>query len=411
MEGKRIQNREDALLSMLDKKPVHSNIGTCTCAACNNSGNERSMVSYYGSEPTIISLNDSQGINVNPIFFWRKSYVDHLADKMDTVYGSPLVANCSSLLLNKTEHIDYLLDSNVTIGENTKVQRISAVNAVAKAVNDFGVPNVLGLPRVIGTVGSLFRFCAYRNKKWDKDKGITDLISGTKHPIILYSSGANDIMRAVGSNPAGIKEDLKDPAKREYIMKKVKDPRTIDNVIKAIEENFKTIYGINQKAAICALGTYVPKIMSDENMKIFGDLVTTFNMRLKELCKSYGVMFVDVSIIGEKNSLKGKNFHISSYGHELIAQAVADKLYDRAMGFERPQKIDESQMRPHSQDMEYGLINMASLTRKDRDEARGYITTMNTSHTIEAIRREEIAREHDMEQSVCEKAAMLAKKR
>ncbi len=64
---------------------------------------------------TIVGLNDSQGVNTTTLF--RKGILEYIADCLNSGKNDSTIINAFSLMFNKTEHIDYLLEGNLSLEE------------------------------------------------------------------------------------------------------------------------------------------------------------------------------------------------------------------------------------------------------------------------------------------------------
>ena len=79
------------------------------------------LTSYYQDKGlTLIGLNDSQGVNTTTLF--RKGLLEYLADSLKIDDINPVIINAFSLMFNKTEHINYLLESNLSLDEIKELQ-------------------------------------------------------------------------------------------------------------------------------------------------------------------------------------------------------------------------------------------------------------------------------------------------
>ena len=137
-------------------------------------------------------------------------------------------------------------------------------------------------------------------------------------------------MREVGANPFGIKGDYKARYKKPnyyYTLEKTSNPETLKKVMDAMEKNYDTILGINSKTDIYTLGAYIPKSLQSEEMNIFRDLVIAYNEELTNLCKQYGITFVDTEEVGKKYNNSESNFHISTAGHNALANYILGYMY------------------------------------------------------------------------------------
>ena len=163
---------------------------------------EKMVIDFLSKEgrPVVVSLNDSQGVNIS-LRLNRLAYPGLIVQTFEDEGVNTISHNMSSLLYNKTYQAGMFLKNNLDMGTNAQLQVRGAVAALKKAMSDFR------LPRFIGNVGNLARIF-YRTKKGDKDIGVADSIKNADRPLVLYSSGANDLMRMIGSNPASLKKDL-----------------------------------------------------------------------------------------------------------------------------------------------------------------------------------------------------------
>ena len=201
---------------------------------------EKRVIQYFSSNfderPVVVSLNDSQGVNIS-FHLNRLAYPGIIARTFDDEYADTISVNYSSLLFNKTYHD--MLANNISLKENKRLQIRGAVLPFKKAMKDFGFPEFLGN---IGRFTRIF----YRYKKGDGEIRGADAIKAASHPLVLYSSGANDLMRKIGTNPASIKKDLKPALGYEIglasIIEKIEKrapKEEIDKAIKSAKDSLK----------------------------------------------------------------------------------------------------------------------------------------------------------------------------
>lgn len=281
------------------------------------------LINYYKDNGLlIVGLNDSQGVNTTSTFF-KKGLLEYLAAALTSKELTPEVINAFSLTMNKTEHIDYFLKNNLSLEEIKLSQIYSVVSALEKVMTD------IGLPKFLGQVGNAYRLI-YTPKKGDENIKISSTLKRAKEPVMIYSSGVNDLMREVGANPFGIKKDYKEKDKRPnyyYTLEKTSNPKTLKKVIESIEKNYESILGINHKTDIYTLGAYIPKSLQSKEMNIFRDLVIAYNEELQNLCKQYDVTFVNTEEVGKKYNNSESNFHISTAGHNALANYILGYMY------------------------------------------------------------------------------------
>lgn len=282
-----------------------------------------SLINYYKNNGLlIVGLNDSQGVNTTSTFF-KKGLLEHLASALTSCELTPEVINAFSLTMNKTEHIDYFLKNNLSLEEIKLSQIYSVISALEKVMSD------IGMPKFLGKVGNIYRLI-YTPKKGDEKIKISSSLKDTKEPVMIYSSGVNDLMREVGANPFGIKSDYKLRDKKPnyyYTLEKINNPNTLNRVIDSIERNYNNILEINDQTDIYTLGAYIPKSLQSDEMNIFRDLVIAYNEELINLCKQYGTAFIDTEEVGKNYNNSENNFHISTAGHNVLSNYILGHMY------------------------------------------------------------------------------------
>lgn len=276
---------------------------------------------YYkkNKDLTIIGLNDSQGVNTTTLF--RKGLLEFIVDNLEDDEIKTTVINAFSLMFNKTEHINYLLKSNPSLDEIKDLQVYGIVKAIEKAMSDFHMPKFLGK---VGYVSKAL----YKTKAGDKNIKLTDTLKDAKEPIVIYSSGANDLMREGWNNPFSIDKDYKkDNDAYKYALDKLSNKDSIKRVIGRVEENIDNILSINDKTDIFTLGLYIPKSMQNEGMKVFNDAIKMYNEFLQVICDKYHLNYVDTGLNALKNNKSKMNFHVTTRGHNDLAKEVLEQLY------------------------------------------------------------------------------------
>ena len=192
----------------------------------------------------IFVMNDSQGINLN-IGFWEKSYPEYLYEQLGIE-----VIDLSSLKYNKTSHIDIFLQNNISLAEFKELNNESTYVSIRNFALQNNIPTE-ELQNIIGYLGEKI----FHQQVNDVDKNIylSSQLEKCQRPIVIYSSGANDLMFLISANPATIKkynENGNLTRAYRYAVDKLNDPNTIREVIANIENNFKNIYSINPNALI-----------------------------------------------------------------------------------------------------------------------------------------------------------------
>lgn len=344
---------------------------------------------YYkkNQELTIIGLNDSQGINTTNLL--KKNLLEFISDKLKDEETRTTVIDAFSLMFNKTEHINYLLRSNPNLEEIKDLQVYGMVSALEKAFGDFHMPRSLGK---IGYVSRKLRKHCDENK----DIRLTDTLRDSKEPIVIYSSGANDLMRECWNNPLKIRKDYKKQNEAyRYAVDKFSMP-TVKKVLDRVDENFNNILSINDKADIFALGLYIPKSMQGDEMEVFNNVIRIYNCFLKELCKKYNIEYVNTEFVASRNNKSQKNFHITTDGHDYLANKIIELLYNRkyrSSGFVLPELTDFKAGKN-------GLYEILVDLKRDRQDAiKEGIAAMDfddTAYEVAVEKRREIERQIDV---------------
>lgn len=273
----------------------------------------REYYDFFGGGDLLVGMNGSQAIRV-----LRQLSED--LNRKDSV-----MIDASSLTMNKTEHIDYFLDANLSLEEIKLSQIYSAVSAIEHVMEESHLPVSLGQ---IGQLSRLF----YKVKENDKNIYIRDAIEKAIDPIIVYSCGENNLMREVGNNPGSIMKDYKRKAitpNFDYTVAKAKSPKSLQRVLDGIERNFNHILSLNASSDIYALGTYVPKQLEAEELKVFKDLILRYNDELKALCSEYGCSFVTTEKVGSSFLTDDRFFHPTEKGSNYIEENILMAMYKR----------------------------------------------------------------------------------
>ena len=150
----------------------------------------KDLIDYYKDDGlTIVGLNDSQGVNTTSTIF-KKGLLEYLASELKTDKFNPTVINAFSLLMNKTEHINYFLKSNLSIEEI----KLSKVYSSVLTLEKFMVNR--HLPKSLGKIGYISTFRNLINRD-DDTTCITSLLEEASNPIIIYSSGYSNLKREI----------------------------------------------------------------------------------------------------------------------------------------------------------------------------------------------------------------------
>ncbi len=356
------------------------------------------LIKYYKDNGLlIVGLNDSQGVNITSTFF-KKGLLEYLATALTSEELTPKVINAFSLVMNKTENIDYFLKNNLSLEEIKLSQIYSAVSASEKFMID------IKLPKFLGKVGNVYRLI-YNTKKGDEKINIATSLKEAKEPIMIYSSGPNDLMREVGTNPFRIKKDYKEKDIKPnyyYTLEKANNRETLKKVMGAIERNYDTILSINANTDIYTLGAYIPKSLRSEEMKLFKDLIFTYNNELINLCKQYNITFVDTEEVGQKFNNSQSNFHVSTAGHNALANYILGYMYHNKFELNNSYKRKTDSLIEITNKGAQGVIEATSY-----DYEQCFDRAMNLSEYSKE-RELAIAKEHERETEIFKK--VLTKK-
>lgn len=351
---------------------------------------------YYKDKGlTIIGLNDSQGVNTTTLF--RKGLLEFLSEKLKSEDTDSRIINAFSLMFNKTEHIDYLLESNLSLEEIKDLQINGMVSALEKAMQDFHMPKFLGK---VGYVSKML----YRPQKGDDKILLTNTLIESKEPIVVYSCGANDLMREGWNNPFRIGKDYKNRDKNfnyDYTLCKLQDPKSVKRVIGRVEGNINNILSLNSNADIFTLGLYIPKSMQCDGMEVFNDAITAYNEYLMELCNKYKLSYVDTEENGKEYNKSNVNFHVSTAGHNALSREIIDKLHYKK--FFQPKttseisKVDFKIQNHKSWDL---LINLNHDLKRVEEESIG---SFGRQKEVYEEMKKELKRQIEVVEKVAEK--------
>jgi len=288
---------------------------------------------YYKEDGlSLIGLNDSQGVITTGAIF-KNSLLKELGAILRNEDLDPVIFDAFSLLLNKTEHVDYMIMNNLSL-EDVKLSQIySARTSIEKVERD--ILNSLGinikLPNFIKNIGMIYKL-AYPIQEEDSKLFIGDMLRDSKEPTVIYSSGPNNLMREMANNPFAISKDYRkkdETPNYYYSLEKAKDKRTLEDVLLEIKSNFDTMLSLNNNTDIYALGAYVPKSLEKEELKIFKDVLEEYNEKLRTLCRNYRLTFIDTRNIGNNFNKSEANFHLNPEGHRHLAHSIIDSMHKR----------------------------------------------------------------------------------
>ena len=263
---------------------------------------------YYKEDLTIIGFNDLETIN-NVGSFFKKDLLDYLLDILAGNEVDSTIINAFSPIINKTEHIDYLLKSNASIEELKLARVYSIVLYLEESCEKHH------LPKSLGKIGYLSKLRNLINADDDKTR-IVSVIEEAKEPIIIYSSGYSNLKREIAFNDKGNPKDY------DYTLKKVKSKKIFNGVVRGVENNFYSILSINDKSDIYVLSAPIP-----DTMKEVKNLVISFNDALYNLCREYSLTYIDRNTTDNTTISLIRKIANSIYDNKFIAPKVQTREY------------------------------------------------------------------------------------
>ena len=326
---------------------------------------------YYKDELTIIGFNDLEVVS-NASSFFKKSLLDYLADILRSEEVEPTIIDCFSSLMNKTEHINYYLKSNLSLEEI----KLSNVYSTVLYLKKYMVNR--HLPKTLGKIGYLSAFKNAVNVD-DDTTHITSVLEETFSPIIIYSSGYSNLKREIDF------DGVNTPKNYDYTLSKIKSKKTLSNVMKGIERNFYNILSINDKSDIYVLNAPVPNSL--EEIK---NLVISFNDSLYNLCNKYNLSYIDRNVTNNTSK---------SLSEEILAALYINKFI-----------TERKQVREYS-DYSYNSKGALGVTDKVQNDWREVQKLALEKEGYEKEYLLDIARSHKDEYDVFDKVQKVLTKR
>lgn len=263
---------------------------------------------YYKDELTIIGFNDLEVVS-NASSFFKKTLLDYLADILRSEEVEPTIIDCFSSLMNKTEHINYYLKSNLSLEEI----KLSNVYSTVIYLKKFMVNR--HLPKTLGKIGYLSAFKNAVNVD-DDVTCITSVLEEASSPIIIYSSGYSNLKREIDF------DGVNTPKNYDYTLSKIKSKKTLSKVIGGIEKNFYSILSINDKSDIYVLNAPIPNSL--EEIK---NLVISFNDSLYNLCNQYNLNYIDRNVTDNTPKSLSEEITSAIYINKFITERKQVREY------------------------------------------------------------------------------------
>ena len=285
---------------------------------------------YKGKNITLVGMNDDRGFNVH------KNVLMNLKDMLASDnYNIELLDICS-LFFNKTRHIDYYLQHNVNMEEIRLMQEYGTTNEINHAVG-FNIPFMSGISK---TFNKLMLTKAPMSGE-RKDIRISDSIKEAEVPLIVYASGLNDIMYELHIDPFNLKKSYMERStnpKYDYACERV-NKETIGKVIEGHERNFEKILGLNSDSEIYPLSAYFYTEMKEEYEQKFKEAILMYNEALEELCKKYGITYIDCRVLEKTKYNKLLDNYFSKIPPRMIAYEIVKKMYEDVVNKKKDNRI------------------------------------------------------------------------
>ena len=326
---------------------------------------------YYKDELTIIGFNDLDIVS-NASSFFYKSLLDNLRDSLRSEEVEPTIIDCFSSLMNKTEHINYYLKSNLSLEEI----KLSNVYSTVLYLKKYMVNR--HLPKTLGKIGYLSAFKNAVNVD-DDVTCITSVLEEASSPIIIYSSGYSNLKREIDF------DGVNTPKNYDYTLSKIKSKKTLSKVIGGIEKNFYNILSINDKSDIYVLNAPVPNSL--EEIK---NLVISFNDSLYNLCNKYNLNYIDRNVTDNTSK---------SLSEEILSALYINKFI-----------TERKQVREYS-DYSYNSKGALGVTDKAQNDWREVQKLALEKEGYEKEYLLDIARSHKDEYDVFDKVQKVLTKR
>ena len=263
---------------------------------------------YYKDELTIIGFNDLEVVN-NASSFFKKDLLDYLSELLSSDELKTTVVDAFSPLMNKTEHINYFLKSNLSIEEI----KLSKVYSTVLTLEKFMVNR--HLPKSLGKIGYISTFRNLINRD-DDTTCITSLLEEASNPIIIYSSGYSNLKREIDFDGVNYPKNI------DYTLKKIKGKKTLSRVMTGVERNFYNILSINDKSDIYVLNASIPNTL--EEVK---NLVISFNESLYNLCTKYNLTYIDRNSIDNNSKALSEEIASAIYINKFITERKQVREY------------------------------------------------------------------------------------
>ena len=238
------------------------------------------------------------------------------------------------------------------------------------------------LPKFISTIRNVYRLTYPKVKH---NTSLTTELKNSVQPFIIYSSGANDLMKLIGTDPFSVIRHYKKRDKEPnfyYSLNQVVKFELVDDVICKIKDNLKLINSYNPNTIVFVLGAYIPTSLKATEMKKFRDLIIRYNDKLKDTCSECKAIYIDINEIGERYSKKKYSFHISTKGHKELSKILINSIDHYSKN-----------VNSNNNDINSSNYDNSGLIGIIQDIEKKFIEYKNNSIEIENFRFQEIRKE------------------
>lgn len=323
----------------------------------------------------IIGLNDSHGVDTT-FKINKKSFMWYIRKEFDSRKIKYEMFDCFSLFFNKTYYVESFFKHNIDKKTIRLLQIYGNIMALKKSMIDYS------LPKFISTIRNVYRLTYPKVKH---NTSLTTELKNSVQPFIIYSSGANDLMKLIGTDPFSVIRHYKKRDKEPnfyYSLNQAVKFELVDDVICKIKDNLKLINSYNPNTIVFVLGAYIPTSLKATEMKKFRDLIIRYNDKLKDTCSECNAIYIDTNEIGERYSKKKYSFHISTKGHKELSKILINSIDHYSKNVNRNNNDINSSNYDNS-----GLIGII------QDIEKKFIEYKNNSIEIENFRFQEIRKE------------------
>jgi hypothetical protein len=226
-----------------------------------------------------------------------------------------------SMFFNKTRHIDYYLKHNISLEEIELIKKYGTSNEVKHALGDNQIGDFLG------KIASNFIESKFNDVPDKKNFKLSTSIKEATKPIILYSSGINDIMYQSCIDPFSAKGYFKkEKNKYYYALDRVKGDnkeKNMDKIIDGHKSNFEKLLSLNSNSKILALSAYLYSV-GEEYDKPFMDFVILYNERLEKLCKEYQINYIDLRFLEHTRYQSAYHTYFESFSKQVANKIILE---------------------------------------------------------------------------------------